>query len=122
MTTFDELAHDYINAWNETDATTREAAVGALFAHDARYVDPMTIAEGHESIAATIDAVHNQFPGFIFRLAGPVDGHHEQLRFGWELGPVNEPATIIGFDVATLDTTGKVNAVYGFLDKVTPNA
>ena len=34
-----------------------------------------------------IGAVQQQFPGFSFRLAGPVDGHHNQARFGWELGP-----------------------------------
>jgi hypothetical protein len=27
------------------------------------------------------------YHGFTFRLAGAVDGHHNQARFGWELGP-----------------------------------
>lgn len=45
----------------------------ALFAADARYVDPMVAVEGHQAIAASIGAVHMQFPGFTFRLAGPTE-------------------------------------------------
>ncbi len=118
MTIFDELAQRYIDTWNETDPTARSAAVDALFTTNARYVDPMAVAEGRHAIAATIEAVQNQFPGFTFRLAGPVDGHHEQVRFSWELGPAEGPAPIVGFDVAVLDIAGTIQTVLGFLDKV----
>jgi hypothetical protein len=53
-----------------------------------------------------------------FRLAGPVDGHHNQARFTWEFGPEGVDAPVVGFDVAVLSHEGKVVAVYGFLDKV----
>ncbi len=69
-------------------------------------------------ITATIAAMHLQFPGFAFRLLGSPDGHHNQVRFSWELGPANEPAPIAGFDVATLNAAGQILAVFGFLDKV----
>jgi len=36
--------------------------------------------------------VQEQFPGFRFRLAGAVDGHHDQARFGWEFGPAGGDA------------------------------
>jgi hypothetical protein len=65
--------------------------VDALRSEDARYVDPMAVAEGREAIAATIGAVQDQFPGFVFRFIGPVDAHH-QARFGRELGPAGEAA------------------------------
>ena len=118
MTAFDELAQHYLTTWNETDPTARDAAVEALFATDARYVDPMVVAEGRQAITATIESAQQQFPGFTFRLAGSVDGHHDQVRFGWELGPSGGRAPIAGFDVAALDTAGRIQAVYGFLDKV----
>ena len=118
MTTYDELAQLYIDTWNETDAAARRAAVDQLYTEDARYIDPLAAAEGREAIAAMIGAVQEQFPGFTFRLAGPVDGHHNQARFGWELGPAGAEAPIVGFDVAVSDGAGRLQSVLGFLDKV----
>ena len=118
MTNYDELAQRYIDTWNETDAGVRRAAVDQLYTEDARYIDPMAVADGREAIASMIGAVQQQFPGFSFRLAGPVDGHHNQARFGWELGPGGAPAPIVGFDVAVSDEVGRIQTVLGFLDKV----
>jgi hypothetical protein len=118
-TSFDTLAQRYIAAWNETDPDARGRAVAALYTDDARYTDPLVDAEGPEAIAATIGAVQQQFPGFEFRLAGPVDAHHDQARFSWELGPAGAPeAPIAGFDVAVRDGDGRLRSVFGFLDRV----
>jgi len=118
MNSYDELAQRYIDTWNETDASARRTAVDQLYTEDARYVDPMAVADGREAIASMIGAVQQQFPEFSFRLAGPVDGHHNQARFGWELGPAGSPAPIVGFDVAVSDDSGRIKTVLGFLDKV----
>lgn len=118
MPTFDELAGRYIDLWNETDPTARRRRVDELWSDDARYVDPMVDARGHEAIDQAIGAVHDQFPGFVFRLAGPVDAHHNQGRFTWELGPAGDEAPIVGFDVAVTDGEGRLQTVFGFLDKV----
>jgi hypothetical protein len=122
MTMFEDLAQRYIDVWNETDPVARRSAVDELFSEDARYVDPMALAQGREAIAATIGAVQGQFPGFVFRLAGPVDAHHEQARFTWELGPAGQEAPIVGFDVALTDGAGRLQTVLGFLDKVPATA
>jgi hypothetical protein len=118
MNTYDDLAQRYIDAWNETDAGARRAAMDKLYTDEARYVDPLAVAEGRDAIATMIGAVQQQFPGFRFRLAGPVDGHHNQARFGWELGPEGAEAPIVGFDVAVTDEDGRIRTVLGFLDKV----
>ena len=116
--TFDELAERYIDTWNETDPAARRKAVDDLYTDDARYVDPLGVAEGRDAIAATIGEVQGQFPGYRFRLAGPVDAHHDQARFGWELGPDGVEAPIVGFDVVVTDGAGRLRGVFGFLDKV----
>jgi hypothetical protein len=118
MTTFNELAERYIHLWNETDPASRRRRVDELWSEDASYVDPMVEARGREAIDQTIAAVQRQFPGFVFRLTGPVDAHHNQGRFTWELGPVDGEAPIVGFDVAVTDTDGRIQTVLGFLDKV----
>lgn len=117
-TDFSDLAQRYIDAWNQSDRDALRASVDKLFAADARYVDPLVDAQGREAIVATIAAVHEQFPGFAFRLAGPVDGHHDQARFTWELGPDGVEAPIVGFDVAVTDGNGQIRSVHGFLDRV----
>ena len=118
MSDFEHLAAQYISAWNETDTVKRGAAVAELWADGATYTDPLVAAVGHDEIAATIGAVQAQFAGFEFRLLGPVDGHHNQARFQWELGPADGEAPIVGFDVVELDSQGRLTRVLGFLDKV----
>ena len=81
MTAYDDLAQRYIDAWNETDANARRAAVDHLYTEDARYEDPMAAAQGREAIASMIGAVQEQFPDFRFELAGPVGGGASTL---WE--------------------------------------
>ena len=118
MSDYPTLAERYIAAWNEPDADARRRAVAELWTDDGRYVDPLVEVAGTEGIAAAIGAVQGQFPGFVFRLAGPVDGHHEQLRFSWELGPEGAAAPIAGSDVAVTDGNGRLRTVLGFLDRV----
>jgi hypothetical protein len=118
MTGFSELAERYIAMWNETDGAARRAIVDQLFAEDARYVDPMVDITGRAAIDSTVAAVQHQFAGLEFRLAGTVDAHHQQARFGWELGPSGEEALVVGFDVAERDAQGRLTQVLGFLDKV----
>src|SRR5690242_21310524 len=72
MSTHEQLAQRYIALWNETDPAARRRGVEDLWSEDARYVDPLADAQGHEAIDATIAAVQGQFPDFEFRLAGPV--------------------------------------------------
>lgn len=118
MNDFDTIAAQYISVWNETDPASRKASIATLWSDGGRYVDPLGSAVGHDEIDATIAAVQQQFAGFRFRLAGPVDGHHDQARFGWELGPVEGAAPIAGFDVVERGADGRLVAVLGFLDRV----
>ncbi len=118
MSDYDSIARRYIDAWNTTDETQRRKAVADLYSKDARYTDPLAAATGHDEIVELIGAVQSQFPGFTFQLAGPVDGHHDLLRFRWELGPGGMEAPIVGFDTVVTDAEGRIATVLGFLDKV----
>jgi hypothetical protein len=118
MTDHTQLATRYIAAWNETDAAARRDAVAALYAPDARYVDPLADVQGHDQIAELIGAVQGQFPGFEFRLSSDVDAHHDQSRFTWDLGPAGGDAPIGGFDVVVTDGDGRIRTVHGFIDRM----
>jgi hypothetical protein len=112
------LMDRYLACWNETDAAARRTLVEQTFADDSSYTDPLADVRGHDQIAATIDAVQQQFPGFVFTARGAADEHHRQARFGWGLGPVGADPLVEGFDVVVLDDDGRITTVLGFLDKV----
>ncbi|MYR22120.1 nuclear transport factor 2 family protein, partial [Streptomyces sp. SID6137] len=116
---YETAAARYFEAWNATEPEALRKAVAAAWAADGSYTDPLADVRGHEGVAAVIAAAHEQFPGFVFRPLGTVDGHHDTARFGWEL--VNEAdgsAPVAGFDVVTLDGEGRIRQVLGFLDRV----
>lgn len=119
MTDYTALAERYIAAWNERDAEVRAKAVAELWTEDGGYTDPLATVTGHDGIAAVIAGAQEMFPGLVFTLGGPVDGHHDTARFTWHLGPEGaaEPV-VIGFDVVALAEDGRIRNVYGFLDKV----
>ena len=113
-----EVIARYLDCWNETDPAARRKLIDAAWAPGAEYIDPLTEARGRDAIDATIDAVQQQFPGFVFTLAGPVDAHHRQARFTWGLGPEGGEALVVGSDVAVTGEDGQIVAVFGFLDKL----
>ncbi|WP_181804416.1 nuclear transport factor 2 family protein [Streptomyces shenzhenensis] len=113
----------YFEAWNATEPEALAKAVAEAWAPEGGYTDPLADVTGHAQITAVIAAAHEQFPGFVFRPLGAVDGHHDTARFGWEL--VNEAdgsAPVAGFDVVTLGEDGRILRVLGFLDRVPAGA
>jgi SnoaL-like protein len=117
MSDFGTVVDRYLATWNETDPARRRAAIDALFADDVRYVDPVASVDGRDALDGLIGAVQQQFPGLVFSPGGPVDAHHEQARFTWNLGEPGGQPLVIGFDVAELAADGRIQRVLGFLDK-----
>ncbi len=113
-----DLVERYLACWNETDPAARRDLVEEIWAADAQYVDPLVDVSGHDAIDATIHAVQEQFPGFVFSRVGAEDSHHQQTRFSWGLGWADREPVIVGFDVAVTDEDGRLTNVLGFLDKV----
>jgi hypothetical protein len=118
MDTFATLIDSYIALWNETDEHARRTLAETVWAPDGRYVDPLLAANGPAAISAGVGAVQGQFPGWVFRLAAPIDAHHDQARFQWELGPAGAEPQAVGFDVAVRNDDGRLQLVLGFLDRV----
>ena len=113
-----EIVKRYIAAWNETDQERRRRLVDQVWASDGSHTDPLADVRGRDQIDAVIAAAQQQFPGMVFRLAGPVDANHHQARFTWHLGPSGGEPVVIGFDVAVLNPDGQLRSVHGFLDKL----
>ncbi|GAA3506211.1 nuclear transport factor 2 family protein [Streptomyces prasinosporus] len=113
----------YFEAWNADGAEARAGAVAEAWTPDGGYTDPFADVAGHEAITAVITAAHERFPGFVFRLAGDVDGHHDTARFSWELvSTADGSAPVAGSDVILLDAEDRIRTVLGFLDRVPEGA
>lgn len=108
-----QLIDQYFAYWNETDPEARMAVVTATFAPEARYIDPLLEASGHQELHAMADAVHAQYPGHRFEQTTALDAHHDQLRYGWRLVAPDGSVTVEGIDIAQL-SNGQLAAVTGF--------
>lgn len=108
------IADRYLAAYGEPDAATRARLIEAVWAPDARLVDPPLVGEGHAGIDQAAEALQSQFPGHRFRRTSGVDAHHEHLRFAWELVGPDGAVAVAGTDIGTLDAHGRLHRVVGF--------
>ncbi|QIY58465.1 nuclear transport factor 2 family protein [Streptomyces sp. RPA4-5] len=109
----------YFEAWNAREEGALGEAVEAAFGVEVTYTDPLADVAGQDGLVAVIGGAHAQFPGYVFRQVGEVDGHHDIARFGWELVSVADGAApVAGFDVVRLGEDGRIRSVLGFLDRV----
>ncbi len=109
----------YLEIWNEADADARAQLIREVWTEEATYTDPLASVTGHDAINALIGAAREQFAGMVFTLGGTVDTHHDIARFTWELAPAGATESIVvGFDVAKAADDGRLESVFGFLDKV----
>jgi SnoaL-like protein len=111
----DQLVARYLAAFNETNADARSVLLNSLYSGESTYTDPHVHVQGPHEIGAFIEQTQARFPGYTFRLGGVVDAHHDQARFQWHAGPVEEPDRFVGFDVIVADD-GRIRSVYGFMD------
>ncbi|MCL8016995.1 nuclear transport factor 2 family protein [Streptomyces sp. AS02] len=113
----------YFEAWNAREPETPALAVTTAWTPFGGCTDPMADVRGFEGIVAVVAAAQARFPGFVFRLTGSVDGHHDTARFSWELvSEADGSAPVAGSDVITLDGDGRIVSVLGFLDRVPAGA
>ncbi|MBR8254215.1 nuclear transport factor 2 family protein [Burkholderia ambifaria] len=113
-----ELIDRYFDAWNEPDAARRRALIDATYASDAAYRDPLMAGDGHTGIDTMIAAVQERFPAFRFRRTTDVDGFGQHLRFSWALVSPDGAAIVRGSDFGTVDASGCLKSVTGFIDEM----
>ncbi len=118
MAELNDTVTAYLSTWNATDAADRRALLKRHWSAGATYTDPLAEVSGHDGVSAAIEAVHSQFPGFVFTLVSGPDTHHRQARFQWGLGPRDADPIVVGFDVLATDDEGRIQTVLGFLDQV----
>ena len=104
----------YLAGLNETDAERRAQLVEQAWTTDATDADPLQEATGHAGMVDLAAGVHAAYPGHTFRRTTEIDGHHDLVRFGWELVAPDGSCTVAGIDVADLADDGRIRAVRAF--------
>jgi len=117
MTDAQTIAANYIATWNETDDARRTARIARDWSEAPHYVDPLMAASNAGELSGMIGAVHDRFPGFVFRLINTPDGHGDYVRFAWGFGPDGQETVVEGSDVVET-ANGRIDRVVGFLDKM----
>jgi len=107
---------NHFGCWNEPDVARRLGLVGAVWAPNARSVDPLADVTGHVAINEMMGAGQQQFPGHRFGLVGEPSAHHDVLHTCWTLVDADGSRVIGGLDVARLDADGRITELIGFFD------
>ncbi|MGW2516860.1 nuclear transport factor 2 family protein [Streptomyces sp. NPDC001617] len=120
MTDLNDFAARYIAMWNEPDAELRRKAISELFAPDAAHYTPAQEVHGHDELQERITTAYEKWvkPGvFAFRVVPNANGHHDSVRFNWEMYRVADGASDSrGFDFMTLNEQGLIVTDYQFVD------
>ncbi|HEX4204757.1 MAG TPA: hypothetical protein VHZ51_11310 [Ktedonobacteraceae bacterium] len=103
MNEITQLVDHYVAIWHEPDADAeqRRRGVAQLWAKDGVQFTQSREIRGHKSLEERVKAAHEEFVktgGFLFRRLGDVQGHHNALKFNWEMVPAG------GGDVAATGT------------------
>ena len=112
----------YFDVWNEADNAKRLALAEQTWARDSRYVDPNTDVTGAGGFSEMVAAVHQQYPGYGFRLSSAVETHHDVLRFSWEIVDPDGNVAMSGIDVGRVAEDGRLASLQGFFGVTPPNA
>ncbi|TKA03307.1 nuclear transport factor 2 family protein [Actinacidiphila oryziradicis] len=120
MIDLNEFATRYIALWNEPDAGARRRAIAELFAPEAAHYTPAQEVHGHAELEERVTTAYEKWvkPGaFAFRAVPNANGHHNAVRFNWEMYSVATDETdSVGFDFIVLDERGLIETDHQFVD------
>ena len=107
-----------VRVFNERNADHRRAALAELYAEDATFYDPETVATGREAISRAVGELLLRLPpDFVFTAIGNAVGHNGAARLFWRAGPPDGSVAVTGTDVAHIED-GRIKLLYVFVDPV----
>ncbi len=122
--TLNQLAERYVAVWNDPDPESRRRQIAELWTQNGANLTDSIEARGHDALAARIEQSHNKWirdAGMIFRSCGNATGHHNAVKFNWDMAPAGggEPVAI-GFDFLILSEDGRIIDDYQFTGPARP--
>ncbi|RKR86187.1 SnoaL-like protein [Micromonospora pisi] len=116
-----DLAHRYVDMWNESDPEVRRMTIAELFAPDVAHYTPMQEVHGQAEMEARVAGSYEKWvrPGtHVFRAVRNATGHHNAVRFNWEMVDIaSGKVRNVGFDFVLLDQEGLIKSDHQFVDR-----
>jgi hypothetical protein len=103
------------DVFNERDADRRIEAIAAVFADNVVFVDPEGTVTGLVAVAEKVRVLLEGAPGFVFRLAGPIQEVADLGLDRWQFGPPGADPVVLGTDVAII-ADGRIVRLYTMID------
>jgi len=85
-----QLVDQYIALWHETDAERRRKLITGLWVENGVQFTRQHEHRGYQALEERVVRAYEEFvkkEGFVFRLSSDVVGHHDALKFTWEMVP-----------------------------------
>jgi uncharacterized protein len=113
-----ELMNRYMGLWNEPDAELRRKSITELWVEDGAQFTSQNEYHGYKALEGRVEAAYEQFVekgGFVFRLAGDINAHHDAVKFNWEMVPAaGGEAAATGLIFLLLSDDGRIRFDYQF--------
>jgi uncharacterized protein len=123
MTEFVDLVARYVAVWNEFDPSRRHERVADLWDETAVRYNHTTRQAGRREIENAVNATYEHFGanGFRFRPIANAVGHHDALKFSWQMyasdtGEVDS----LGTTFLLLNADEKILLDYQFTEHMPP--
>ena len=109
-----EVVTQYMAAWNEPDAATRQALLAQCWSDGGVYLDPRASLTGRDALARHIGAMQASRPGARLEFMSGIDVHHHVVRFHWRLVRADGSCGDISIDFGEVGPDGRLVRIIGF--------
>ena len=109
-----DVVTQYMAAWNEPDATTRDALLEQCWSTGGVYVDPNVSLAGREALSRHIATVRAARPGARLEFMSGIDVHHNVVRFLWRLVRADGSCGDTSIDFGEVGPDGRLVRIVGF--------
>jgi hypothetical protein len=114
------LVKRYVALWNEGDPQKRRRDIETLWRPGGSHFTPTRAFAGFDALEVRVQEAHSEFverKGCVFRPAGDPAGHHDIVKFYWEMiDAQSDNVRALGFDVLQLDSDGKIISDHQFIE------
>lgn len=117
-----KVVEHYFEMWNAPDAATRRALIEQVWTPEATSVDPLADVRGWEALNGFVGSLREKYPAHRVARNGPIDQHHDRLRFSWHMVDGAGATVLTGIDCVRLSADGRFAELVGFFDGPPPAA
>ena len=112
-----EALQHYWRMWNERDLDQVRAHLESAVTEDIEWVDPLHSHVGRDALEANVRQFRTEYPKFSFEVVSAIDGHHDRLRYRWDM-KLGRRVLLKGLDIVTMSDDELMARVEGFFGEL----